>query len=582
MTQTPSLPASIRAHVAACAIDRVTRFFTATLDDTFVELIANARRSDPTRIHVTTEPSPHGGTVVHVTDDGCGIADPSVLLAFGRSGWDRATADREDPAGIGVYALSRSGCCIASRARATSTNIAQGWRAQITPDAFVGKTDAAVFPDEAAPYPHGTSVRFVTEIPAASIGTALRAAALHCPIPVVLNGDTLERKAFLDGAVHAEPWNGIVFGVFRHHAAGYREPDINFHGLTIEARLPTVATIDDGVWAVRADIANAPDLELVLPARKELVETPFAADMREAARHAIYRAMRGADRTPALAYKEYSRARKAGIDMPTAPAVLRPWRPAIADVNDWRDSPKPEPVRPGTIVMAADPDPQDAQALWRAARRASVQHRLFQADSRYDGYSWYDSLAHATDLQFTITRGAVNHPLSVLRGIDTDDVPVIDPGHPESFARPDSIEIVLRIVRRNGAAETIAIAADVAFIAEAWSYFEDVHPLVTAETDLEPHDLADLIHAAYFCPSDDASADSWETQRDRFHDDAMHTAVKLLASEDEARKHTIAQAVWRDIVWVLPKDRTVCITVKDRKVSVDFVPGSETREQVPA
>ena len=299
-------------------------------------------------------------------------------------------------------------------------------------------------PDEAAPYPHGTSVRFVTEIPAASIATALRAAALHCPIPVLLNGDTLERKAFLDGAVHAEPWNGIVFGVFRHHTAGYREPDINFHGLTIEARLPTVDTIDDGVWAVRADIANAPDLELVLPARKELVETPFAADMRDAARHAIYRAMRRADRTPALAYDEYSRARKAGIDMPIAPAVLRPWRPAIADVNDWRDSPKPEPVRPGTIVMAADPDPQDAQALWRAATRAGMQHRLFQADSRYDGYPWYDSLAHATDLQFTIARGAVNHPLSVLRGIDTDDVPVIDPGHPESFARPDSIEIALR------------------------------------------------------------------------------------------------------------------------------------------
>ena len=72
----------------------------------------------------------------------------------------------------------------------------------------------------------------------------------------------------------------------------FRQPDVNFHGLTIEAKLPTVQTIDDGVWAVRADIDNAPDLELVLPARKELVETRFAADMREAARLAIYRAMR--------------------------------------------------------------------------------------------------------------------------------------------------------------------------------------------------------------------------------------------------------------------------------------------------
>ncbi len=581
MTQKTTLPASIRAHVAASAIDRVTRFFTATLDDTFVELIANARRSDPTRIHVATEPSPHGGTVILVADDGCGIADPSVLLAFGRSGWDRATADREDPAGIGIYALSRSGCRISSRPRAASLD-APGWRADIPPEAFLGKTDAAIVPDESAPRPHGTAVRFHTESSAESVASALKRAALHCPIPVVLNGDRLERKAFLDGAVHAEKWNGIVFGVFPHHAAAFRDPDVNFHGLTIDAKLPTVQTIDDGVWAVRADIDNAPGLELVLPARKELVETRFAADMREAARLAIYRAMRQADRSPALAHAEYARARKAGIDMQIAPAVLRPWRPAIADSNDWRDSPKAEPVRPSTIVVTPDLEPQDEQALWRAAERAGICHRLFEPDRRYEGYSWYDSLARAREVDFSVTRDGVTHPLSVLRGIDTDDVPAVEPNQPESYARPDSIEIALRVARRNGPSETIAIPADLVFAGEAWCYREEIHPLVTADSDLEPHVLASIMHAAYFCPSDDADSDSWETQRDRFQADAMHAAIELLASEDEARKHTIAQAVWRDIFWVLPRDRAVTITVKDGKVEVDFAPEAEPREQVPA
>ena len=37
---------------------------------------------------------------------------------------------------------------------------------------------------------------------------------------------------------------------------------------------------------------NCPGLELVLPARKEAVETPFLEEMREAARTAVYRAMR--------------------------------------------------------------------------------------------------------------------------------------------------------------------------------------------------------------------------------------------------------------------------------------------------
>ena len=581
MTRKTTLPASIRAHVAASAIDRVTRFFTATLDDTFVELIANARRSDPTRIHVATEPSPHGGTFVLVADDGCGIADPSVLLAFGRSGWDRATADREDPAGIGIYALSRSGCCISSRPRSATLD-APGWRARIPPEAFVGKTDAAIVPDESAPCPHGTAVRFATDSSAESVAAALRRAALHCPIPIVLNGDPLERKAFLDGAVHAETWNGIVFGVFPHHAALFRDPDVNFHGLTIDAKLPTVQTIDDGVWAVRADIDNAPDLELVLPARKELVETRFAADMREAARLAIYRAMRKADRSPALAHAEYARAREAGIDMQVAPALLRPWRPAIANSNDWRESPKAEPVRPSTIVMAADLEPQDQQALWRAAERAGIRHRLFEADRRYEGYSWYDSLAHAREVDFSVTRDGVTHPLSVLRGIDTDDVPAIDPGRPESYARPDSIEIALRVARRNGSPETIPIPADLAFVGDAWCYTDEIHPLVTADSELVPHELAAIVHAGYFCPSDDADSDSWETQRDRFQADAMHAAIELLASEDEARKHTIAQAVWRDIFWVIPRDRAVVITVKDGKVEVEFAPEAEPREQVPA
>ena len=582
MQPASAYPSTIRAHVAASAIDRVTRFFTATLDDTFVELIANARRSDPTRIHVATEPSPHGGTFVHVTDDGCGIADPSVLLAFGRSGWDRATADREDPAGIGIYALSRSGCCISSRPRSASADAAPGWRAQIPPEAFVGKTDAAIVPDESAPCPHGTAVRFVTESSAESVASALRGAALHCPIPVALNGDPLERKAFLDGAVHAETWNGIVFGVFPHHAALFRDPDVNFHGLTIDAKLPTVQTIDDGVWAVRADIDNAPGLELVLPARKELVETCFAADMREAARLAIYRAMRKADRSPALAHAEYARARQAGIDMQIPPAVLRPWRPAIANSNDWRDSPRTEPVRPSTIVVTPDLEPQDEQALWRAAERAGIQHRLFEPDRRYEGYSWYDSLAHAREVDFSVTRNGVTHRLTVLRGIDTDDIPAIDPGRPDSYARPDSIEIALRVARRNGPAETIPIPADLAFVGKAWCYTEEIHPLVTADSELEPHVLASIVQAAYFCPSDDADSDSWETQRDRFQADAMHASIELLASEDEARKHTIAQAVWRDIFWVIPRDRAVVITVKDGKVDVEFAPETEPREQVPA
>ena len=48
--------------------------------------------------------------------------------------------------------------------------------------------------------------------------------------------------------------------------------------------------------------------------------------------------------------------------------------------------------------------------------------------------------------------------------------------------------------------------------------------------------------------------------------------MKLLCSEDEARRRTIAEAVWREILWVMPPGRDVTIAVRDRKVSVDLGP----------
>ena len=45
------------------------------------------------------------------------------------------------------------------------------------------------------------------------------------------------------------------------------------------------------------------------------------------------------------------------------------------------------------------------------------------------------------------------------------------------------------------------------------------------DSALQPRELAELLRAGFFSPSDDASADSWETQRDRFDQDAVHMAT---------------------------------------------------------
>ena len=117
MHHASATPARVRARVHDGAIARVTRFFNATLADIFTELLQNARRAGARRLDVTTERiAKHGGADIRVADDGDGIADPAVLLSFGETGWAGA-ARREDPAGMGVYALARRGCIVSLRPR---------------------------------------------------------------------------------------------------------------------------------------------------------------------------------------------------------------------------------------------------------------------------------------------------------------------------------------------------------------------------------------------------------------------------------------------------------------------------------
>ena len=142
-------------------------------------------------------------------------------------------------------------------------------------------------------------------------------------------------------------------------------------------------------------LRDCPGLELVLPARKEAVENAFLDEMRGAARLAIYRAM-AAQPSPRPAFEDWTRARGDGIELAPPPAMLRPWRPPVANVNDWRDPPKLAPAGHDALVVACDPEPPEAQALWRAAERTGTASRLFEADRRLDGYDWYDAFDRVT------------------------------------------------------------------------------------------------------------------------------------------------------------------------------------------
>ncbi len=50
---------------------------------------------------------------------------------------------------------------------------------------------------------------------------------------------------------------------------------------------------------------------------------------------------------------------------------------------------------------------------------------------------------------------------------------------------------------------------------------------------------------------------------------------------DEAQKRAIADAVWTDLLWLMPTGRTVTVTVRDGRVAVELGPPGPTPE-VPA
>ncbi|MDE0147908.1 MAG: hypothetical protein OXM58_06015 [Rhodospirillaceae bacterium] len=579
---------TIRARIHESAVKRVTRIYAATLADIFAETLQNSRRAGATRVRISVAAAaarPAGidaatgktPLTVTITDDGAGIADPAVLLSFGENGWDDALVRREDAAGFGFASLARRNCTVSSRPRLPDGEILPGWHVSLSPEHFLGEADAEVCADEDAPYPHGTAISFRATEAAAAVRVAAEIAARHYPLPVAFDDRTdgiaaaveLPRRAFLDGAVHAEPWRGLVFGVFRNRRSGYNDPDLNFFGLTLPVKLLTVETVHGPAWSVLADVDDCPDLELVLPARKEAVENAFLEDMRAAARLAIYRAM-AADPNPRPTFEDWTRARDAGIGIAPPPAVLRPWRAPVANVDDWRDPPKLAPVDRHALLMDCDPEPPEAQALWRAAERNGVAPRLFEGDRRLEGYAWYDALHRATGIAVEVTLDGTPYAL--------DDAPLTEPTGPTAAdlpPRPDAVRIDLAVRAADGPADALRLPADLAFAGEPWNWFRDALPLVAADSALRPHELAALLRNGFFSPSDEAEADSYETQSDRFDEDAQHLATRLLIGDDEACRQSIAEAVRRELIWLAPEDRAVDIRIRRPDVTVTLAAAGE-------
>ncbi len=228
---------------------------------------------------------------------------------------------------MGVFSLAGRAVTV----RSFSSTAGAGWRVDIPADGWDSGHPITVLAD---PIACGTQISFaVPEHWHLQPAQAVARVARHYPLPVSWNGGEVEQQEWLANAVHIEEWNGSRIGVMREMSSHYRsvDPRLNFHGLIIGCTLPFVTGGDRGRhWTVRVDILDTLNLQLVLPARKEVVQNDALTALRAAAHAAIFRAI-AASGSHCLSHSDRCVAQGMGVELPEADAYLEGWRPAIAD-----------------------------------------------------------------------------------------------------------------------------------------------------------------------------------------------------------------------------------------------------------
>ena len=398
------------------------------------------------------------------------------------------------------------------------------------------------------------NVQNVQQRPRNNTTSQVDEAARYLPVPVYCNGEAVVQMDFLEGAIHTEEWEGVRIGVNPDR----KRDAINFHGLVVaEPNLPEIPGIG-AAWKANVDVLNCPRLELTLPARKEVIETPFMEELRQACRRAIYRAISLQTETVDMPKEAQDEARGMGVLLPDASARLKHWSPMSADFGDRRSHEREE-ITAESLVIDLELPPPDRQALARAAERNGVFRQLMEGDRRMEGYRWYNALTKVSDMAITIITGGEEQDLHEMRESEQE---------PED-RRPERIVLTLKTVQqgRDGVERQgeMVLEADIAFWNDYEEYREDNVPLVTKDSAINAYKLEDLLFQSYFSPSEDYDSDSYETQKDHHEAAYEKTAVATLSSEDDAVRAAILSAVERHVYYEVPKGMEVVIRVRRSK-----------------
>lgn len=498
---------TVSGKVSVGLLAKADRLFRNDDFGIWTEILQNSRRAGATVVDITIEEqvSEPASCMVTVHDNGRGIDDFQALLTLGSSGWEEETQVREDPAGMGFFALCRSHVEVQSGRRSVT----------ITPSVFLGQDQAQI--EQRTEEVCGTRIRFTRDSSKKQLVAELEKSAEFHPVEVRLAGTSLPRHGFLEGSLYREVIDGIEIGFatgFRWGCRTYPELNWNFYGARIHgAELSFTGLLVPAHNApltihARFNVLDTARVKLQLPDRKGIIEDQFYTEFLVKARGAAYRFFHTQERH-ALAFKHWQEAKSFGITLPEAACLLTSWhaRPADDNAEPAFGSCDLRLLQDVSRVILVDQNVENLHTLEGAmVCGGAIDGELYAEDPQFSGYTWYDSLPRIVDTKVFLD-GTRYDGKTLLRD------------------RPKKIEIQVTMERANLPARQLLLNAFVHVDSEAtiWdgNCFVAVENSPWDNPDLKgPFSIVDFVYGATFCPSDDGDADSWDTQSDRYEDEA--------------------------------------------------------------
>ncbi len=411
-------------------------------------------------------------------------------------------------------------------------------------------------------YNDGTRITIpVEESELISIESLIPELASYYTLPVFWNGRQMPQQDFMEGALFIEEWHGLQIGVFQY----YQKPDINFYGLLLSHYgLPSIENCLPeerfrGGLQVKINVLDAPELRLVLPSRKEVVYNHFFAQVEDHCKTVIYRylAQHGEH---CLSFAHHTEAAKRGISLPPAKPQLTEYRPRIGDQENLQSVPIMLPLQNDKkyLIVDCEEEAPMEQIFARSFNKSYPNSVLVSCNDEMKGYQWYDELPRITDMNIRVHFEEESHLIYQV---------------PEEMLKKTvtAVNVMLEITE-NEQVEKVTIPSDIGFWCGETVYYDlsAVDFFVPQGSEITVEELSDLLYQSYFCFSDDSSADSYETQSNEFEDEAEYTAIHALKTGQEATEQRIKMYLERNLLWMIPRDEKVTISIENLNIDVKF------------